>query len=283
MRRYKNQLPAAGLLILFVSFLLAGRPAGADQGHADAPALAPSTPKIELKDVLQKMAAHNRRREQELQSYAVERVYKVENKRINKSATAQATMIFVAPDLKEFEVHSAEGSGFMRKGVINRIIDAEQKSASQPSKNAMIPENYEFELLRQETRNDRPQYVLRAKPRHKDRLLFAGTLWVDAEDFAVTRIEGHPAKNPSFWTRKVDFTHEYQKFGSFWFPVRNESVSQVFLFGKTTTEVDYSHYQINQPELPARAAEIRKRGNHLEIQIDPKDKTKSPNAPTQEE
>lgn len=283
MRKYKNPIAAAVFPIVLVILLLDGRVALAGQDRGNTAAPASSVPKIELKDILQNMADHNRRREQSLHNYAVARVYQVENKRINKSATVQATMIFVAPDSKEFEVRSAEGSVFMRKGVLNRIIETEQKSASQPSKNAISPENYEFEFLGQETRNDRPQFILRAKARHKDRLLFDGTIWVDAEDFAVTRIEGHPAKNPSFWTRKVDFIHEYQKFDSFWFPVRNESITQVFIFGKTTTAVDYSHYQINRPELPDRAAEIRKRGNHLEIQIDAKDKTKSPTSTNPEE
>jgi hypothetical protein len=46
----------------------------------------------------------------------------------------------------------------------------------------------------------------------------------------------------------------------------------VFIFGRTTTEIVYSNYQINQPGLAERAEEIRKRGDKLEIQMDPKDK-----------
>lgn len=231
-------------------------------------------PKVDLQAILAGMEAHNRFRDENLRSYSVDRSYKVENKRLNKIAQLKATMIFVAPDEKVFEVHSYEGSGFMRRGVINRMIDTEQKTArsDQRAKNAITPENYEFEWLRSEIVNERPQYVLRAKPRHKDRLLFDGAIWVDAEDFAITRIQGKPAKNPSFWTRKVDFTQEYQKIGPFWFAARNTSLTHVFLFGKTTTDLEYANYQINQPGLAERAEEIRKRGDKLEIQIDAKDK-----------
>jgi hypothetical protein len=185
-----------------------------------------------------------------------------------------ATMIFVAPGEKLFEIHSSSGTGFMRRGVINRIIETEQRNAlpDQQPKSAISPDNYMFEWVGTEARQGRPQYVLYAKPRRKDQLLFDAKIWVDAEDFAVTRIEGRPAKNPSFWTRKVDFTHEYEKFGPYWMPVRNLSVTQVFIFGRTTTEIVYSNYQINQPGLAERAAEIRKRGEKLEIQMDPKDK-----------
>lgn len=225
-------------------------------------------------EILAKMTERNRRRDLNLKTYSVNRLYKVENKRFNLAGLTRATMIYVAPGEKEFVIHSAEGKGFIRKGVINRLIETEQKSAApeEKAKTAITLENYEFQWLRQETLKNRSQFVLRAKPLHKDRLLFDGVIWVDAEDFVVTRIEARPAKRPSFWTRKVDFTHEYEKFGEFWLPVRNHSITHVFLFGVTTTDVEYSNYQINQPGQAEQAAEIRKRGEKLEIQIDAKDK-----------
>ncbi|MDD5542227.1 MAG: outer membrane lipoprotein-sorting protein [Acidobacteriia bacterium] len=228
----------------------------------------------EVKTLVQQMEQHARERDALLKNYSVDRVYKVENKRLGMVAEESAAMIFLAPGEKLFEIRSQSGSTFLRRGVINRIIDTEQKNAvpAEKPKTAITSDNYEFEWLGQETVNGRPQYILHAKPRRKDLLLFDAKIWVDVEDLAVTRIEGRPAKNPSFWTRKVEFTHEYQKFGPFWLPVRNHSVAQVFLFGKTTTELEYSNYQINQPGLEERAAEIRKRGNKLEIQIDSKDK-----------
>ncbi|MGB7622112.1 MAG: hypothetical protein WBN92_07155 [Terriglobia bacterium] len=234
----------------------------------------PARPVPDLQTILAGMAKHNQFRGQNLQTYAVDRIYKIENKRINKSAEVTATIIFVAPGEKLFEIHSSSGTGFMRRGVINRIIDTEQKNAlpDQQPKSAITPDNYLFEWVGAEAHQGRPQYVLHARPRRKDQLLFDAKIWVDAEDFAVTRIEGRPAKNPSFWTRKVDFKQEYEKFGPFWMPVRNFSETQVFLFGRTTTEIVYSNYQINQPGLAERAAEIRKRGDKLEIQVDPKDK-----------
>lgn len=232
------------------------------------------SPSPDVKTIVAQLEEHNRQREARLENYSVERSYKVENKRINKSAEVAATMIFVAPGEKLFEIRSASGTGFMRKGVINRIIETEQKNAlpDQKPKSAITTANYSFEWVGTGILKGRPQFVLHAKPLRKDQLLFDAKIWIDTEDFAVSRIEGRPAKNPSFWTRKVDFTHEYEKIGPFWLPVRNHSVTQVFIFGKTTTELEYTNYQINQPGLAERAEEIRKRGDKLEIQMDPKDK-----------
>ena len=56
-------------------------------------------------------------------------------------------------------------------------------------------------------------YVLDAQPRSKNKFLFRGHIWVNAKDFAITRVEGEPAVNPSWWTVKTDFKRRYQKIG----------------------------------------------------------------------
>ncbi len=228
----------------------------------------------DLKTLVSQMEERARERDSKLLAYSVERSYRVENLRFHKEGEAAAKMIYVAPSEKVFEVQSTSGTSFIRKGVINRMIDAEIKNASPElkPKSAITSDNYEFSWVGTEKIADRLQYVLHAKPKRKDQYLFDAKIWVDAEDYAVTRIQGRPAKNPSFWTRKVEFTHEYKKFGPFWLPVKNHAVSQVFLFGQTTTDLEYFDYQINQPGLKEQAAKIRGQGQNLEIQIDPKDK-----------
>jgi hypothetical protein len=245
---------------------------GVPEGHHDAIDAVEAA--IDLQTILEKMEAYRRRMAECVEIYAVDRAYRVENKRAGKQAELRALMIFVAPGEKLFGVLSYSGSGFLRRSVLNRLIETERQSAriEARAKMAVTPENYAFELLRRESLKGRPQYLLRARPRQKRLPLFDGVIWVDAEDFAITRVEGRPAKNPSFWTRKTEFVHEYAKFDAFWFPVRNTSVSSVLLFGHTTVEVEYVDYRINQPGLRPLAAEIRKNGDQLEIQIDPKDK-----------
>ena len=68
---------------------------------------------------------------------------------------------------------------------------------------------------------DRASYVLEITPQRKESYLFRGRIWVDAEDYALVRAEGNPAKNPSFWTRKSHFVRRYEKHGQFWLPSMN--------------------------------------------------------------
>jgi hypothetical protein len=48
--------------------------------------------------------------------------------------------------------------------------------------------------------------------------------------------------------------HEYGKFGEFWLPVRNESVSQIRLGGKATLTIEYGNYQIVERNAAENAA-----------------------------
>jgi len=102
--------------------------------------------------------------------------------------------------------------------------------------------------------NGRRTYVLDLEPRKESRYLIAGRIWVDAEDDAVMRVEGKPAKNPSFLTKSVHFVHEYKKNGLFWFPVSNRSETDVRIFGRADLVIEYFDYAVNSSALSASAA-----------------------------
>ena len=69
---------------------------------------------------------------------------------------------------------------------------------------------------------------------------------MDAEDFAVTRIEAAPAKNPSFWTKETKIEQVYTKVGDFWLPASNRSTSAIRLGGQANFTIDYQNYLITE-------------------------------------
>jgi hypothetical protein len=66
---------------------------------------------------------------------------------------------------------------------------------------------------------------------------------VDTEDYALARVEGEPAKNPSFWTRKVEFVQQYHKAGAYWFPMETSSETDARMFGRTDVSIRYFDYK----------------------------------------
>jgi hypothetical protein len=81
---------------------------------------------------------------------------------------------------------------------------------------------------------------------------------VDADDFAVVRLEAEPAKNPSFWTKSSQIEQSYQKVNDFWLPERNHSISSIRLGGRAELTIEYQSYKItaSKPVHPELAQQI---------------------------
>jgi hypothetical protein len=86
--------------------------------------------------------------------------------------------------------------------------------------------------------------VLAVRPKTISKYVYRGKVWVDATDFAATRIEAEPALNPSFWTKENKVHHEYMKVQNFWLPRRNESVSDIRFGGRATLAIEYNNYRV---------------------------------------
>jgi hypothetical protein len=136
---------------------------------------------------------------------------------------------------------------------------ATESEASSPEmrfKARLSPENYEFHMARTELLDGRTAYVIDVVPRRRDGRLFEGQIWIDSQDYALAKVEGRPAKNPSFWTTSVHFVHTYQKSGPFWFPASTESVTEVRIFGATSLTIHYFDYTPNLPQTTETARAV---------------------------
>jgi membrane peptidoglycan carboxypeptidase len=164
--------------------------------------------------------------------------------------TVQAT--YDRPSAKEFKIVSQSGSKLIVNRVFKKLLESE-KEAAQPAMSARTQlnrDNYNFELVGYEPSKTGGQYVLRVDPKSRSKYVYRGQVWVDGTDFAVTRIEGEPAQNPSFWTKKSEIHHEYQKVQAFWLPVKNESVSYIRLGGRATLTIEYKDYSVTDARAP---------------------------------
>lgn len=157
---------------------------------------------------------------------------------------------YQAPNKKEFTIVSESGSGTARNRVFKKLLQAEEESMREENqqRSAITPENYTFQMSDYQKTDTDEFYVLDAQPRSKNKFLFRGHIWVDARDYAITRVEGEPAINPSWWTVKTDFKRRYQKMGDFWLPESNQSETKVRVFGTAVLRIEYRDYQITQAE-----------------------------------
>jgi hypothetical protein len=228
-------------------------PATAQQRAASAP--------LTADEVIARVVAMNEVRAKALATYTSLRTYHLECHCIAaKNADMVVRVNYLAPNKKEFSIVSESGSGTVRHKVFRKLIEAEQESMQEENEHssALTPENYTFRLLSHEKTPSSEIYVLEAEPRHKNKFLFRGNVWVDGNDFAIIRVEGEPAVNPSFWTKKTDFTRTYQRVGEFWLPESNHSVTKVRIFGTAELTIQYGDYQVTRgPDTRTQSSELK--------------------------
>src|SRR5262249_54760889 len=202
---------------------------------------------------------HNELRKSALLDYTVHRTYQVVDLKGKVHAQEIGQMEFRAPDRKRFVVTSETGSGLIRRMALNQLISSEIEAASgkQHHDSAITPANYSLDLLGEQQVGPYHCFVARAVPRRKDKYLFEGTLWIDVDDYAIVRIEGHPARKPSFWIERADFVRQYQKIEGFWLPERDRTLVQVRFYGKKVLKIEHQNYVVNAAQQAEGRALVR--------------------------
>ena len=165
-------------------------------------------------------------------------------------AQQSGQMEYRAPDQKTFVTTSESGSGLVRRLALKPLIasEIETTAGKQHHDSSISPANYTFELLGQQQVGPYHCILVRAIPKRPDKYLFEGKVWIDAQDFAVVRIAGHPAKKLSFWIERADFVREYQKIDGFWLSKKDETLVQVRMYGKKVLTIDHQNYTVTGAE-----------------------------------
>jgi hypothetical protein len=197
--------------------------------------------------VLAELAAHNEERRTALRDYTVVRTYQVIDLKGKVHAEEVGRMDFVSPDKKIFTVTSELGSGLVRHMALNPLINSEIEAAAgkEHHDSAISADNYSLNLLGEQQLGSYRCFVAEAVPKRKDKYLFEGRVWIDANDYSVVRIEGHPAKKLSFWIQHADFVRQYQKIDGFWLPEKDQTLVQVRMYGKKLLKIEHRNYVVN--------------------------------------
>jgi len=227
--------------------LLAGLMAAATAQPSDEPAAA-LHPGLNAEEVVTRLVQRNLERARALEAYQGTRIYRLEYHGFpgSRSAEMVVDVKFRTPGTKEFSIRSEKGSQLIIERVFKRMLQSEKEAVSEENQShiALNQDNYNFTLSGHDATPAGSFYIFSVEPRTNNKLLYRGRIWVDAEDFAVTRIEGAPAKNPSFWTKETKIVQVYTKVGDFWLPASNRSTSAIRLGGQASFTIDYQNYQI---------------------------------------
>jgi len=249
----------AGDFLLFLSLTLSllcaalamaslGAPAASAQQADPAAAVDAQKPPLTVDEVVSRMVARNREREEALRKFQGTRVYSLKYTGFFGTHSAEMTVNvnYRSPDNKEFTIVSQSGSKFIVDHVLKGLLQGEKEAANPENKErtTLNASNYDFTFAGYDTSQGTPQYVLAVKPRKDTKFVYRGKIWVDGKDFAVTRIQAEPAKSPSFWVKKSEVNHHYEKVDRFWLPAENKTESWIRMGGRAVLSIEYQDYKI---------------------------------------
>lgn len=221
----------------------------------DEGTLQPVRQDVTPEQIFAELMRRNELRSAALRSYTVERSYAVTDPKGKVHAQKTVRLDYRAPETKSFVTISEKGSALVRRLVLNRLMDSEVEAAAGKSHrdSSINTANYTFALLGEQDLGARRCFVVQATPTRSDKYLFDGKVWIDAQDYAVVQIVGHPAKKLSMWVDKADFVRRYQKIGDFWLPLRDETSVHIRLYGRKILTIDHERYAINEANAEVRS------------------------------
>jgi len=192
-----------------------------------------------------------------LREYRARRTLRAASPRLGAHASLEAITELTAGGTFNYRVVREEGSGSVRTRVLHAVLRDEKRTLEQgdPKQSRLSADNYRFTFepgggaMLDATPTEPGELLIGITPRRSDVLLVDGTIAVDASG-DLLRVEGRLAKNPSFWTSRVEVVRRYARIAGVRVPVSTTSVAQVKIAGKSEFEMTYKYESINGKTVP---------------------------------
>ncbi len=191
---------------------------------------AQSNPAPDLNTIVNRMMTAQHRNKEQARAITVKRDYQLLDHRQEQKAQVVAHITYMPPDQKEYTIESSYGG--IGEKILRDVLDKETEQPRDPGRKELSTQNYEFQLLGSESLNGHQCYVLALDPKRGDKELIRGRVWVDSETYNIRRIEGNPAKNPSWWIRDLYILMSFADVDGMWLRTFTYAVANVRFKGK---------------------------------------------------
>jgi len=147
------------------------------------------------------------------------------------SSRVTAEISFVPPSQKDYSLGAVQGNDRVGK-VVRKVLDHEADMTSHAKRVMVSDENYGFVLLGSEVIEGHRCYVLQLTPKRDMSDLIRGTAWVDADRFMIRRMEGQPARSPSWWIKDLRVIVNYGEVLGVWMQLSARATADVRWMGR---------------------------------------------------
>lgn len=209
-------------------------------------------PSQDVNSIVQKMMSAQQENRARLHAFTVRRGYFLLDKKDQPRNEVVANITLLPPDNKQYWIESSSGGGMGEK-VLRDVLSKETEPVKDIQKKELSPENYDFQLLGEESLDGRRCYLIGINPRREDKDLIRGKLWVDAQSYNVRRIEGSPVKSPSWWLHDVHILMNFAEVDGMWLRTFTHAVANVRFRGKFVLEArDLEYRTVSQTAARSR-------------------------------
>jgi hypothetical protein len=195
--------------------------------------------------LIQKIDGSVQAREQGLLGYTVNERYKVFRNHDESHPIAEMLVrtTYQKDVGKNFSIVSESGSELMRR-VLEVILDNERRLTRPANRSGAViaPGNYEMSVKESAMVDGRNCVAVAIKPRRPSEFVMNGTVWVDAEDGSIVRLEGITARSPSIFSGASQVFRQYTMINGFPVATHARAVSNSWLVGQTVITIDYTDY-----------------------------------------
>jgi outer membrane lipoprotein-sorting protein len=204
---------------------------------------------LDAASVIQRVDAAVKARIDHVAAYSVTEHYAVYRGKDETQPAAEMTVRteYKAETGKSYTILSQSGSGLIHKYVLAPLLDNE-KTINLPGnreRSWFTSANYEMKLKSGavEWLDERDCLALTIVPKRKAPNMIEGTLWVDAKDGSIVRIDGNASQSPSIFVGPAHVMRWYVNMNGYSMATHARATSDSFFLGRTTVTIDYRDYQ----------------------------------------
>ena len=167
----------------------------------------------------------------------------------DKSPAAQMTVrdTYRKGKGKTYAVLSESGSTVIEHFGLRPLLDNETEInlPDEVANSWFVSANYRMQLKPGTQQvNGRACYALSITPRRKAPNMIDGTLWVDARNYSIVRVQGVASKKPSIFAGTTHMMRDYADIDGYSMATRARAESDSFFFGRTVVVIRYDDYHL---------------------------------------